>query len=138
MIDALSRYKREHGDCNVPGAWPEDRQLGIWVKSLRLRRRQNTLTPSQVKQLDRLGFVWNFRGDAWEKKCAELVKYKKRHGDCQVSTLSPTHAALGLWVRNQRNLHRRGKLSEEHRRRLDQLGFVWDVQQQHWDEMVAP
>ena len=34
-FDELVEYKRIHGDCNVPQAWPENRQLGRWVMKQR-------------------------------------------------------------------------------------------------------
>ena len=36
----LAAYKNKHGDCNVPRHWPEDPQLGDWVRRQRKRKRK--------------------------------------------------------------------------------------------------
>ena len=35
MIDELKKYKKEHGDCNVPLDYGPNPTLGIWVDSQR-------------------------------------------------------------------------------------------------------
>ena len=46
----LKRYKERFGDCNVPGDWRENPQLGTWVNSQRARR--NTLSAERTARLD--------------------------------------------------------------------------------------
>jgi DNA-binding NarL/FixJ family response regulator len=81
----------------------------------------------RIERLDKLGFVWNCSEKQWESQYSDLVKFQKVYGHCRVSTLSKTHAALGNWVRTQRVKQRQGKLSAERIRRLDLLGFTWDM-----------
>ena len=57
----------------------------------------------------------------------ELVKFREEHGHCRVSTLSKPHAALASWVRTQRANKKVGRLRAEQIRRLDGLGFTWDM-----------
>jgi len=64
---------------------------------------------------------------SWERRLKELEAFKKEHGHCRVSTLSKDHARLGRWVNTMRGYRRQGKLSEERIRRLNQLGFVWNL-----------
>ena len=59
-----------------------------------------------------------------ELRC--LVEYQQAHGNCRVSTVSKDHASLGSWVNRMRIQRKRGKLSDEQIRRLNQLGFVWN------------
>ena len=64
----LKKYKRRHGDCNVPGGWAEDPSLGAWVSHQRQRKKKLDqgeprdaclgMTASRAAQLDKLGFDW--------------------------------------------------------------------------------
>ena len=127
MYAALAEYKRVHGDCNAPFDCSETPYLGIWISKQRQARKANCLDQDRIKQLDKLGFVWNYPEFQWESKYSALVKFRKEHGHCRVSTLSKTHAALANWVRTQRLSKKRDKLSAERIRRLDLLGFTWDI-----------
>ena len=101
--------------------------LAAWVWRQRHARKANRLEQGHIEQLDKLGFVWDCLEYQWESKYSALVKFRKEYGHCRVSTLSKTHAALGNWVRTQRLRKKQGKLSAERIRRLDMLGFIWDM-----------
>ena len=78
------------------------------------------------------------RHDAtWERHFDELKAFQKQHGHCNVSTLSETDAALGRWVHIQRRQRKVGNLSVERIRRLDQIGFTWNIVQDQWERMFA-
>ena len=76
---------------------------------------------------------------AWERRLKELAAFKKEHGQGNVSTLDKRHASLGNWVRTQRGRRRRGQLSQEQIRILDELGFSWKVRQEDAEEnLIRP
>ena len=127
MLSALVEYKVKHGDCNVPYDWPENPRLGRWVQTLRTSRKHGKLTQARIRQLDGLGFVWSRQETSWHSMYGALAEYQRAHGHCRVSTLDKQHARLGNWVRTQRYARKKGKLSEERIRLLDQLGFVWEA-----------
>jgi hypothetical protein len=70
--------------------------------------------------------------ELWEKSFAELVAYKKANGHCNVVS-----GSLGVWVKKQRGLYKRGKLSPERIAKLKSLGFCWDVLAAAWDKRIA-
>jgi hypothetical protein len=125
MYAALVAYKKEHGDCNVPCDWSDNPRLGRWVHWVRTAEKRRTLKPDHIRQLDALGFVWDYPATQWESMYAALVDYQKEHGHCNASTLSRT--PLGFWVKTQRDARKEGRLSEERIRRLDMLGFTWEM-----------
>ena len=126
MFAELVAYRAKHGDCNVPSHWPENPKLAFWVQGQRQHGRLNTLTQDRLERLDKIGFVWSMRDEAWESMYAALVEYKRVHGHCRVPTEWEEDASLSRWVIMMRQYRRRGKLSEERIRRLTELGFVWD------------
>ena len=58
MFDALKEFKEEHGDCNVPSEWSEDKQLARWVETQRTHYREKTLGEYEMYCLKEVGFEW--------------------------------------------------------------------------------
>jgi hypothetical protein len=58
----LEQFKEQHGHCNVPERWSEDRQLANWVQSQRHRHKKGKLPAERVRKLDALGFMWGVYG----------------------------------------------------------------------------
>ena len=125
----LVRYKDEHGDCNVPGKWPENNQLAAWVS--RQRRNWGELSASQRDRLTALGFDWDPYSTTWELRFSELAQYKKKYGNCNVPTGWPENKQLKTWVNVQRR--KKDKLSDDRRSRLEALGFDWDPITTAWE-----
>jgi hypothetical protein len=69
----------------------------------------------------------------WKRQFAALAEYRREHGHCLVSLRGQGNSRLAKWVAEQRALRRRGKLSAERRRRLEQLGFAWDYRDGLWE-----
>ena len=127
MFAALVEYKSVHGNCNVPFDWSETPHLGQWIRKQRLARKTNRLEKGRIEQLDKIGFAWDYLEHQWESQYSALVRFQEEYGHCRVSTLSKTHGALANWVRGQRAARKQDKLSAERIRRLDLLGFTWDM-----------
>jgi hypothetical protein len=147
----LKHYKAEYGDCLVPTVYEKDPQLAHSVASLRRKYQQMKkkgelqacsvgLSQDQIDRLDSIGFIWDARkGEPWDTMFQKLVKFKQRHGNCLVPTVYPQDTRLGHWVQTQRQAYkrtmkrRRGKtvdgpcLTEEHLRKLQNIGFTWDA-----------
>jgi len=101
-----------------------------------VQRLSKTLSQERRKRLDKLGFVWGVREAAWEEGFYHLKLYQDRVGHCNVPVSHKENGfALGQWVINQRA--RKDNLTEERRRRLDKIGFVWDPFEQDFEEGLA-
>jgi hypothetical protein len=138
MFAALVDFKKQEGHCNVPGTWTRDPKLAKWVIGLRAARKRNTLERERVEQLESLGFEWERGSDSrWDAMYDELTKYKRAHGHCRVSSVAGDHQKLGNWVRTQRTRFRQGALLQDQVRRLNELGFTWDLWRDQWEEMFS-
>ena len=128
MFEALKEYKNNHGDCNVPHDWVENNlKLGVWVYKRRQHYKNGKLSNDRFKCLDDIGFVWDPIEFVWEKRFAALKEYKNNHGDCNVPSDWPENKQLENWVRTQRTSYRKGKLSDDRIKRLEDLGFEWNI-----------
>ena len=56
-----------------------------------------------------------------------LVKYKKKHGHCDVPSSCPSEPDLANWVANQRHRKKMGSLAVDRVRKLEEADFVWSV-----------
>ena len=135
MFTELTRYNEQFGDCNVPRVWKQSPQLATWVRGL--RKRPGRLSADKKARLDELGFEWDPYGSAWEAVFAELIRYKERFGDCNVPRSWGENPPLGMWVGNQRQFNRNGRLSVSRRARLNEEGFDWDAHDATWQIMLV-
>ena len=131
---ALKKYQELNGDCWVPaGFMTEDGlRLGTWVRTQRDRR--SDVSEDRISRLDSLGFVWDPFAKQWEQGYIALKKYKELNGDCLVpkSVILEGGFRFGAWVVNQRR--NKESLSVDRLRRLNELGFIWDVLSSQWEE----
>lgn len=84
--------------------------------------------------------IGGLRDYQWERLFQRLVRYKEEHGNTKVPTKYSEDRQLGTWVRNQRLAGRKGKMSEERKLKLNDIGFIWittsrDRNTATWEEM---
>ncbi len=73
---------------------------------------------------------------SWEFWFGLLEQYKEEHGDCLVPAKSKVDGfALGSWVGSQRTT--KEKMSPERVQLLDNLGFVWDANEENWEQAFS-
>ena len=146
MYNQLKEYMQKYGDCNVP-ATHENRALSKWVSTQRsnykaLMENPNTCYFPKHRRdaLDDIGFLWDYYERVWLDKYDELIKYQAYHGHCNVPFVYQSNPSLGIWVSTQRqqyNLYKRGKptkITADRMKKLEDLGFVWNVRATQWQE----
>jgi hypothetical protein len=128
---ALLKFKDREGHCIVSQKHVEDGyRLGQWVAMQ--RQAKSDLTEARLIRLNEIGFVWDPYIVKWEAGYAALLKFKEREGHCRVPTnLIEDGYRLGQWVAVQRQA--KPDLTEDRLRRLDELGFVWNVLEEQWE-----
>ena len=119
----LANYSAANGHTDVPAVWPEDRELATWVGTQRKAFKSGKLTPVRVARLAQIGFTWSVTDGRWQRNLSDLAAYARRFGHCNVPEKWPESPVLANWVANQRQLLRRGSLSEGQIRSLTGLGF---------------
>ena len=61
MVNKLTAYKEQHGNCAVPVKYEEDPALGFWVKKQRNLKSSGKMREDREKMLNDLGFQWSGR-----------------------------------------------------------------------------
>ena len=139
-IRAIEKYKSEHGHVLVPQKHEtsDGFNLGVWVSQKRFAKSKDNLSDEQIQRLDDLGFIWDVLEHLWEQRIKRLQAYKSEHGHVLVpfDYETPDGFKLGVWVSQKRVAKSKGKLGDEQIKRLDDLGFVWDVLEHLWEQAI--
>jgi hypothetical protein len=150
-LKELAVFKKKFGHCCISTLDKEQASLGCWVRYQRGQRRRGRLNAEQIQGLDELGFAWDVSLESlpyvvkrqqraqlqWESMCDAVAIYRQEHGRCPALSGLKARSSLERWVVKQRSAKRKGKLSEDQVRRLDELGFVWDVVEERWERMFT-
>ena len=141
MFKRLQKYQEEHGDLLVPQRWQGDGErptLGNWVHEHRKAYRQGILRKERIKKLNDIGFAWEVNRlqarntnnePLWDQHYNELIDYKRSTGHWPSETVKlENNFCLGRWIKNLRFRHNNNLLSEERKRKLDNIGFILDPQ----------
>jgi superfamily II DNA or RNA helicase len=70
-------------------------------------------------------------GESWDLRFGQMQAFKAKEGHCNVPQRKP-YTALGHWASDQRTRWRAGKLSPDRVKRLESLGFVWELEAERW------
>jgi len=133
-FDLLYRYKREHGDCNVPRSYRDGENrlswsLGRWVDKNRQEFRKlrnevkgaSTLTSKQISKPEAIGVDFDPLGSLWSGKFELLCQYNQQHGNCLVpEQYTVGDKKLGRWITQLQD----GKPSAMTRERVDKLDAI--------------
>lgn len=120
----LRAFVEREGHAAVPARYdtPGGYRLGQWCWWARGRRRAGQLPANRIAPLDRLGFVWDPRGDAFRCGLAEFVA-----AGCPERPPAYTSSGFRLrwWCRQQRRKYDARRLSSAHAAELAAVGFHW-------------
>ncbi|CAJ1935227.1 unnamed protein product [Cylindrotheca closterium] len=142
----LVQFKQEHGHCNVPRRYKANPKLGVWVCSIRQQMARGTLNKAKMERLNELDFQWRITvikggqinpqianrnksssSDPWMEHFQHLKSIKERTGECSPPVPATTHRKLTKWMDRQRRERNKGRLSKEKQKKLNSIGFQWNV-----------
>jgi hypothetical protein len=121
----LKAFKERHGHCRVSN---RAEKLGIWV--VRLRHAKESLSPAQIRTLNKIGFDWLPRNTRWRTSYKELLAFRRRFGHVNVPNHWPENRDLATWVTMQRIY--KATLSQERIALLKKVGFDWHPHETNW------
>jgi hypothetical protein len=161
----LKEYRQIYGDCKVPQSsvsvdeefthWVEE--LGSWVSVQRANSKKGKLSSDRTSKLESLQFEWvcynqssnnrctTYADEKWHHQYLKLVDFHKEHGHCIVKNFYDRDKSFGMWVMKQRHNNAEKAMPEDRKQLLDELGFVWKVDnfdadaslsQREWNEQL--
>lgn len=130
-FNLVKQYYEEHGNINISqkeviqGIW-----LGKWIVSQKKAMQEGKLTSEQIEMLKTLPMEEVGRKDnRWWSMYEEAKKYYLKFGHLNVPMdyLTSSGKKLSDWIIRQRRNYNLGKMPLEHKEKLDDIGFVWDI-----------
>jgi len=134
-LQELVDFKEQHGHCNVKG---RTTKLGQWVDVQRSKKKVGKISAVRIARLDEIGFTWGKprsrpqENVGWEKRFSQLQMFAQEHGHCNIPNGRKQQNPLRklvTWMIDQRISRKKGKLSKERIRQLDDIGFAWNKAQ---------
>ncbi|MER7204997.1 helicase [Streptomyces sp. CB01635] len=112
-IQAAIQYLKESGAqvLQVPQRYvtPDDWSparfpLGVWLADQRKHYNAELLEGERVRQLDKLGMVWNAHDNAFDEGLAHARAWAEEHGHllAPVGAVGEGGFPVGVWLKNQR------------------------------------
>jgi len=142
----LCGYKERFGNTLVPIKWAENPLLGRWVGSQRYKRTRGDLRKEHEDRLNAIGFEWKapsilLPAKDLRTRIETLLAYKAEHGHLAVSQRDKKYPGLANWMSEQRMRNRKGTISPEFKKQLDEIEFPWKPAppntDKQWFEMFA-
>ncbi|MBF0132031.1 MAG: Helicase associated domain protein [Magnetococcales bacterium] len=130
----LVRFKSFANHAWITDPFPRDPELGAWAARQRMLRQKQSLDENRRIRLDEVGFVWDLAAAAWHQSFQQLVMFRRLYGHAQVEEGDARYPQLAVWSREQRNGRLRNQLTLDQIQKLDELGFVWDLEAAHWQK----
>lgn len=130
-FNLVKQYYEEHGNINISqkeviqGIW-----LGKWIVSQKKAMQEGKLTHEQIEMLKTLPMEEVGRKDnRWWFMYEEAKKYYLNFGNLNIPMdyLTSNGKKLSDWIIRQRRNYRLGKMPSEHKEKLDEIGFIWDL-----------
>jgi superfamily II DNA/RNA helicase len=132
MFGRLLVFQNHYQHCLVPSSYG-DGTLGTWVEKSRAKKKAGTLKSERERALNDVGFDWDPLETRWQRLHTRLIQYHDARGHC-CPPRSYEDKELVYWVFEQRSRCASGKLSEERKKKLDEMGFVFNVREAVWLE----
>jgi hypothetical protein len=141
-VEELKKFRQDRGHLMVPKDYPNE-VYGFMQKQRKLYRKamkgeKTSLTPDKIKQLTDLGFVWNLMENKWDVRYSQLKRHYEKEGTSNVILRHKASPQLVKWASHQRYMHyrlqmnRSTTLTEERIKKLNDIGFSWDLHQSEW------
>ena len=130
-FNLVKQYYEEHGNINISqkeviqGVW-----LGKWIVSQKKAMKEGKLTHEQKEMLKTLPMEEVGRKDnRWWSMYEEAKKYYLNFGNLNIPMdyLTSNGKKLSDWIIRQRRNYKLGKMPSEHKEKLDEIGFIWDL-----------
>lgn len=137
MLLLLIEYKNKYGHVKVPGnSKGKYRELGRWVGYQRNNMRKNLLDKHKIKKLAELGLQWEPKSEQWNKMYSLLEEFKGEYGHIRVPyNINGKYKGLRWWINSQRYYYKNYSIETDRIRKLNEIGFIWDLNDQIWQDM---
>ena len=131
-------YRDKHNNLNIVITYicEDGFKLGGWLSNQKTRYKSGKLTDEQIAKLEKIGIVWKPYDGKWDNGLSHATEYRNSHNDLNVPNnyVCADGYKLGNWIVSTKIAFKKGKLSEEKKQQLDDLGMIWSPKDEKWNE----
>ena len=135
-FEYAERYFALHGNLNVVANFvtPDGFELGRWLSTQRTRLKQGKISDARIAKLNGLGICWDPNESMWQEGYERIRQYVRSHGNTQVPLfyIDDDGYKLGAWLANKKTQYKKGNLSSERIRALEEVGVIWNTNDERW------
>jgi superfamily II DNA or RNA helicase len=143
----LKDYFESNNTFFIPQTDIVHRATLVWLRNQKHKFNKGILEPDRIEKLKSIGYSFDIKYtgisnlkiktekapkpliENWNEQYLNLITYKLEKGDTNVPK-SSNNKTLANWVFRQRYNFRINKLSEEQIKKLNLIGFEWEVNRQ--------
>lgn len=137
-FNILREFKEKNGRFIVRKDTLNNETLKIvyeWCNTQRQLYKTGRMQPERIEKLQGIGYELCVLSDdeLWDKSYNELLNLYNKYQRFPTSHEIESQKLIS-WVMTQRGLMNDGKLSDEKIRKLNDIGFIWDVEMYRWND----
>lgn len=126
----VKKYKEEYGNIEIPTT---NKKMYYWFTRQRGNRKKGLLSLEQIQALDSLGMVWDVYDISWDSNYSKLKKYGINH-NYDYHLLNKEDKNLYIWLTNQKQKWKKGKLTEEQINELLGICISLSYLEEQWNK----
>lgn len=114
-----------------------ENKLAEWVSSQRFLYGKGELEEERINQLNKINFIWDAKGktELWNQNLKDLKQWIFINNKYPTKLYgSSEEKYLANWVWLQRRAYKEGKLDEDRRDKLNEIGFLYSPQDEMWEK----
>mgnify|MGYP004524839931 CR=1 FL=1 len=155
MYELAKKYYEHYSDLKIPfsfktiNGYESDENgynLGFWISNQRVKYKKGTLSEDRIKKLKEIDMIFGIgRQDAWNMMYELTKKYYEHYGNLKIphsfKTINGYETdekgySLGFWIVKQRVKYKKGTLSEDKIKKLEEIGMIFEnVNDVTWNMM---
>lgn len=131
FVNKLTDFYKKYGHTDVTNSF-KDKHL--YNRVIRTRHGKDHLSAAQIDDLNKLDFIWNKQNIPWLRFLNNIKKFKLENGHCLVPATFPNNQTFGNKVGYYRS--NKNVLTQEQIIELDNLGFIWNIIDKKWNDII--
>ena len=155
MYELAKKYYEHYGNLKIPNSFKtingyesdeNGYNLGIWINTQRLSYKKETLSEDRIEKLKEISMIFeDVHKDTWNKMYELAKKYYEHYSDLKIpfsfKTINGYESDengynLGFWINYQRMNYKKGSLSEDRIKKLEEIGMIFGIgRQDAWNMM---
>lgn len=113
-------------------------KLGMWCSNQRVLRNAGNLSRERIDLLNELDFIWDAKEERYMKSFYQAKTYREKYGRFPTtSDKNDESENVYRWIRNQKQIYKNGKMSDERVKLLESIGLELEIipKDVAWDKM---